>query len=118
VYRTSLPLEESDSRASQEPEGGYKACFAVSDDGIHWEKPVLGQTIDGYSAAECDAFTGDDVRHTVTWAGNADLSRLAGRAVRLRFQLQNAALYAFQFVKEGTWQSPANLLAPGAKGAP
>ena len=41
-YRTSLPLDGSDTRRSREPEGGYKACYAVSDDGVHWEKPSLG----------------------------------------------------------------------------
>jgi hypothetical protein len=33
----------------------------------------------------------------VKWKGNADVSRLAGKPVRLRFALKNCHLYAFQF---------------------
>ena len=77
-----------------------------------------GRPIEPYSAAHCDTFTGDELRHTVRWNGNPDLTALAGKTVRLRFHQRNAALYAFQFVRPGTRQSPANLLAPGARGTP
>ena len=43
-YRTSLPLAVSTGRARREPEGVYKACYAVSSDGVHWQKPALGRT--------------------------------------------------------------------------
>lgn len=43
-YRTSLPPEVSDARGSPEAEGAYKTCYAVSDDGVNWERPVLGRT--------------------------------------------------------------------------
>ena len=53
-YRTSgqeLPVEvqsrnvfgASPSPSLREPEGTYKSCYAVSEDGVHWEKPDLGQ---------------------------------------------------------------------------
>ena len=54
----------------------------------------------GFSAAECDPIRADSVRHVVTWGGDSDVSRLAGRPVRLRLEMKNAKLYAFQFVKE------------------
>ena len=77
-----------------------------------------GRPLEPFSLARCDTFTGDKLRHTVTWNGSPDLSALAGETVSLRFHQRNAALYAFQFANEDTGQSMANLLAPGARGAP
>ncbi len=79
---------------------------------------LAGKPLEPFSLAHCDTFTGDKLRHTVTWNGSPDLTALAGEAVSLRFHQRNAALYAFQFVNENTRQSMANLLAPGARGAP
>lgn len=83
---------------------------AILDDG--------GRPIEGYSSDRCDTFTGDERRHVVTWAGNERIDALAGRPIRLRFHLRNAALYAFQFIQDAARQSPANLLSPGARGYP
>ena len=51
----------------------------------------------GFTLADADRFTGDSVRHTVQWRGNADVSRLAGNDIRLHFELRGTRLYAFQF---------------------
>ena len=56
-----------------------------------WEKAVPG-----FSLQDCDRVVSDNVAHTVTWKGKADLSSLKGRAIYLRFQLKNAGLYSFQ----------------------
>ena len=56
-----------------------------------------GQAIQGLDCGSCDAFTGDEVRHTVTWRGNPDISSLRGKIVRLRFYLKEAKLYSFAF---------------------
>ena len=40
----------------------------------------------------------DQVWHTVEWKGNADVRALWNKPVRLVFHLQQASLYAFQFV--------------------
>ena len=77
-----------------------------------------GRPIEGYSSDRCDTFTGDERRHVVTWGSNERVNALAGRPIRLRFHLRNAALYAFQFIQDGARQSPANLLSPGARGHP
>lgn len=77
-----------------------------------------GRVIDGYSSADCDAFTGNDVRHVVMWNGSPDLGRLAGSPVRVRFGLTNAALYSFHFQGETEPSGPMNLLSPGARGRP
>jgi len=56
-----------------------------------------GRPIPGLDGNSCDAFTGDSVRHTVTWKGKSDLSAFAGRPVRVRFHLRNADLYSYAF---------------------
>jgi hypothetical protein len=55
-----------------------------------------GKAIPGFALNDCAAITGDFVDHTVTWKGGS-LASLAGRPVRLRFELQQADLFALQF---------------------
>jgi hypothetical protein len=57
-----------------------------------------GQPIEGFFLKDCPAIFGDAIDRTVTWRNGADVSSLAGKSVRLRFQLKDADLYAFQFV--------------------
>jgi hypothetical protein len=52
-----------------------------------------------YSIAQCDVINSDSVRQVVGWKRNPDVSSLAGKVVRLRFEMQNAKLYAFKFEK-------------------
>ncbi|HSW44098.1 MAG TPA: hypothetical protein VLM89_00835 [Phycisphaerae bacterium] len=57
-----------------------------------------GLWIEDFSQDKCDLIhTANDVNRVVSWNGNSDLSRLAGKTVRLRFFLTNCDLYAFQF---------------------
>ena len=65
---------------------GYVAAELLDD---------AGRPIDGFTRADCDAFTGDSVRHLVTWRGVAAFERLNGAKVKVRFALKNAELYAF-----------------------
>ncbi len=58
-----------------------------------------GVPIPGYSLAECDETFGDSLDRTVTWKGNSSTSSLAGKVVRLRFQLCDADVYSFQFTE-------------------
>jgi len=51
----------------------------------------------GFATADCDAIQGDSVRRVVTWNGQSNVGALAGKVVRLRVELQNTKLYAFQF---------------------
>jgi hypothetical protein len=55
------------------------------------------RVIPGFSANECDAINGNYIARTVTWQGKSDVSKLAGRAVKLRFVMRNTKLYALQF---------------------
>ena len=56
-----------------------------------------GRPIPGYSLAEADETFGNEIDRTVSWNDSTDVSRIAGQAIRLRFTLQDADLYAFQF---------------------
>jgi hypothetical protein len=51
----------------------------------------------GYTLADCKPFSGDAIKHTVSWSGGSDVSTLAGKAVRLQLQLQHAKVYSLQF---------------------
>ena len=55
---------------------------------------VDGHVIPGYSAEDCDTFSGDSLSHTFTWNGNLDVSRCL--PMRIRFYLERARLYALQ----------------------
>ena len=56
-----------------------------------------GNEIPGFRIPDCDSIRTDAIRHTVTWGGRADVSSLAGRPIRLRFEMQDANIFAFQF---------------------
>jgi len=58
-----------------------------------------GQPFEGFGLESCDPILGDRIRQTVTWRGKPDVSLLAGKPVRLRFELQKTKLFAFQFVE-------------------
>lgn len=60
---------------------------------------ALGNPVPGFSLADCDPFSGDALRHVVSWHGKSDLSSLAGKPLQVRFQLRDGNLYAMQFVK-------------------
>ncbi len=54
-----------------------------------------GKPAAGLGLAECAEVYGDALERTVVWKG--DVGRLSGQVVRLRFELKDADLYAFQF---------------------
>lgn len=58
---------------------------------------AAGQPIPGFSLAECLEFSGDAIDHTVNWKQGSDVSKLAGKPVRLRFMLRDVDLYSFRF---------------------
>ncbi|MHB0936911.1 MAG: hypothetical protein ACYDCO_24100 [Armatimonadota bacterium] len=57
-----------------------------------------GQPLEGFRLEDCDDIIGDTLDYTPRWHAGADLRRLAGRPVRLRFVLSDADLYSFRFV--------------------
>ena len=56
-----------------------------------------GKAIEGFSKADCDVIIGDKTDYVVRWKGNANVKRLMGASVRLKFYLKDADLYSLQF---------------------
>ena len=56
-----------------------------------------GKPAPGFALADCRPLVGDAIEQKVSWSKGSDLSALTGRAVRLRFVMQEADLYALQF---------------------
>ena len=56
--------------------------------------------IEGFGIDDCKSIDEDAIHKTVSWNQGSDVSSLAGKTVRLKFELDNAKLYAFQFVKD------------------
>jgi hypothetical protein len=77
--------------------GGKLALNIVSKGQTRIEiQDAAGKPFPGFSLADCTPVTGDAIDHQVEWKGGG-LASLAGKPVRLKFELQNADLYAFKF---------------------
>ncbi|HUT30787.1 MAG TPA: Calx-beta domain-containing protein [Sedimentisphaerales bacterium] len=60
-----------------------------------------GDAIAGYDSSDCDPIVADSVRQVVAWNGDSNVGSLSGTVVRLKFEMQNTKLYAFQFTRSG-----------------
>jgi hypothetical protein len=60
-----------------------------------------GTPMEGYALSDADQIVGDEIERVVSWQGQTDVSRLAGRDVRMRIELKDADLYSFQFRQRG-----------------
>jgi len=58
---------------------------------------TAGKPIDGFARDECHPVIGDELDRLVHWQHGADVGRLAGRPVKLRFVIRDADLYALRF---------------------
>lgn len=56
-----------------------------------------GTPIPGFALDDCDELFGDSLDRAATWKCRADVSRIAGRPIRLRLVLSDADVYSFQF---------------------
>lgn len=56
-----------------------------------------GVAIPGFSLEECVELLGNSVEREVHWKAGPDVSRLAGKPVRLRFVMNEADLYSLKF---------------------
>lgn len=56
-----------------------------------------GTAYPGFSAADCELISADEIDYEVRWKGNADVSSLAGKPVRVQLEMRNAKLFALQF---------------------
>jgi hypothetical protein len=57
-----------------------------------------GQPIPGFTKEDCEPLGGDDLKHVVKWKGGSDLTALQGKPIKLRFHIDKAKLFSFQFV--------------------
>jgi len=67
-------------------DGGYLAVEVTDAD---------ENILEGFSCQDCDTFTGDSVKTTITWNGKAEIPHDGN--VRLRFFMRDASLYSFRF---------------------
>jgi hypothetical protein len=58
---------------------------------------AAGTPIPGFTLADAEALYGDSVEQQVGWKEGADVSRLSGKPVRLRFGIKDADLFSFHF---------------------
>ncbi len=56
-----------------------------------------GKPIPGFTLADCHTQFGDELDRIVTWKSDKGVGTLAGKPIRLRFELKDADLYAFRF---------------------
>ena len=56
-----------------------------------------GRTLEGFGKADAVPVEGDGLREPVAFRGGAELSRLAGRTVRLRIHVTNATVFGLAF---------------------
>lgn len=56
-----------------------------------------GKAIPGFALADSPQIYGDAIQEVARWKAGADVSKLAGRTVRLRFAMKDADLYSFRF---------------------
>ena len=57
------------------------------------------QPLPGYSLEQSRELIGNEIERIVSWNGNSDVSKLAGKPVRLRFVMKDADLYSIRFGK-------------------
>ena len=55
-----------------------------------------GQALAGFDLNDCDPIQTDSTEVIATWNGQQDISTHAGQTVRIKFELQNAKLFAFE----------------------
>lgn len=61
---------------------------------------AAGKPVPGFAMGDCSDIFGDEIERTVTWKGGDDLSKLAGKPIRLRFVLKDADLYSIRFTSK------------------
>jgi len=78
---------------------GSRLCLNIASKGPTGVElqDVQGNPLPGLALDDCVPITADSIEHVVTWRSGADLSRLAGRPVRLRLRLNKADLFALRF---------------------
>lgn len=74
---------------------------------------MRGQPIAPFTFENCEPVTADATLAQVHWRGGDDLTPLANRAVRFRFRVTNAQLYAFWVSRDATGRSDGYVAGGG-----
>jgi hypothetical protein len=73
------------------------------------------QPIPGFSEPEAHTIQGDALDHPVRWKHNADVSRLLGKEIRLKFYMTRARLHALTMTNEDRKLGPVESEAESGK---
>ncbi len=58
-----------------------------------------GRALQGFDASSAPALYGDAIAEVYAWKRGSDISALAGKRVRLRFELEDCDLYSYRFTE-------------------
>jgi len=58
---------------------------------------ATGNPIQGFVLSDCPEIIGDQVSRVISWKNGSDISKLAGKAIRLKFVMRDADLYSLKF---------------------
>ena len=84
---------------------GYVLCELLDD---------AGQVIPGFSMNDADTLRGSETAGHVSWNGLRSLQSLQGAVTRIRWELREAKLYAFQFVNDPGLDASDDVSVPAA----
>lgn len=73
-------------------------CSTSAAGGVRVEvQDEAGSAIPGFGLDDCPVIYGDDIERVVSWKSGSDLSKFAGKPVKLKFELKDADLYSMRF---------------------
>jgi hypothetical protein len=72
-----------------------------------------GNPVEPFTLKNSISFTGDSTLTQLRWKGGDDLTPLAGRPVRFRFQIENGKLYSFWVSRDATGRSDGYVAGGG-----
>ena len=56
-----------------------------------------GTALPGFALEDCDPIYGDHISRIVKWKGSTDVQKLAGKPIRIRFEMEDSDLYSLKF---------------------
>lgn len=67
---------------------------------VELQDPATGRACPGFALDDCEPIYGDHIARHVKWKGGDDVSPLAGKPIRLRFEMSDADLFAIRFIAD------------------
>ncbi|MHC4646148.1 MAG: LamG-like jellyroll fold domain-containing protein [Planctomycetota bacterium] len=88
---TTVPLKFQGDKLILNINASGSARLAITD--------ADGKEVDGFGFDDCEPIKGDFIDKMVGWKSGKSVKALQGKVVRVKFRMQNAKLYAFEFRK-------------------